>query len=128
MKINLEDLDELIKETLTEEESQFYDSLEEQNIFKSIIGIFYGKNGWLMIIMSILQVAFFGLFVYSAIEFFNTEVTNELIKWGVIGIICMIASAMLKIYGWMRIEQKSTVREIKRIELILSSQSGKSQD
>ena len=128
MKINLEDLDELIKETLTEEESQFYDSLEEQNIFKSIIGIFYGKNGWLMIIMSIVQVAFFGLFVYSAIEFFNTEVTNELIKWGVIGIICMIASAMLKIYGWMRIEQKSTVREIKRIELILSSQSGKSQD
>jgi K+-sensing histidine kinase KdpD len=128
MKLNLEDIDQLIKETLTEEESLFYDSLEEQNIFISIFGLYLGKNGWLMIIMSIVQVLFFGLFVYSAIEFFNTDVTNELIRWGVIGIVCMIASAMLKIYGWMRIEQKSTVREIKRIELLLSAKSGKSQD
>lgn len=125
MKINLEDIDELIKETLTEEEAQFYDSLEEQNIFISMLGIFSGKNGWLMIIMSIVQVLFFGVFVYAAIQFFNTDITNELIHWGVIGIVCMIASAMLKIYGWMRIEQKSTVREIKRIEVLVSSLSGK---
>ena len=128
MKINLEDIDQLIKEALTEEESLFYDSLEEQNIFISIFGLFSGKNGWLMINMSIVQVIFFGLFVYCAVQFFNTDITNELIRWGVIGIVCMIASAMLKIYGWMRMEQKSTVREIKRIELLLSSKSGKSED
>ena len=125
MKIHLEDIDELIKETLTEEEAIFYDSLEEQNIFKSILGIFVGKNAWLMIIMSIIQVLFFGVFVYSAVQLFSTEVTNEMIQWGFIGVVSMIASAMLKIYGWMRIEQKSTVREIKRIELIVSSMSGK---
>ena len=78
-----------------------------------------------MVIMSIVQVAFFGIFIYSAVQFFNTEVTNELLQWGFIGVISMIAVVMLKLYGWIRIEQKSTVREIKRIELLVSSMSGK---
>lgn len=121
----IEEIDLLIKETLTEEESKFYDSLEEPNFFKMIMGIFSGKNGWLMVIMSIVQVLFFGIFVYAAYEFFNTDITNELIQWGVIGLVCIIAVVMLKLYGWIRIEQRSTVREIKRLELLISSMSGK---
>lgn len=125
MKNNIEEIDQLIKEALTEEESKFYDSLEEPNIFRMILGIFSGKNGWLMVIMSIVQVLFFGVFIYSVVEFFSTEVTNELIQWGFLGVISMIAVVMLKLYGWIRIEQRSTVREIKRIELLISSMSGK---
>ena len=69
MKNNIEEIDQLIKEALTAEESKFYDSLEEPNIFQMILGIFSGKNGWLMVIMSIVQVAFFGIFIYSAVQF-----------------------------------------------------------
>jgi len=125
MKNKIEEIDVLIKEALTDEESKFYDSLEEENIFKMIFGIFLGKNGWLMVIMAIVQVLFFAVVVYASIQFFNTDVTNELIQWGFIAVVFMIAVAMLKLYGWMRIEQKATVREIKRIELLLSSMSGK---
>ena len=125
MKNNIEEIDLLIKEALTEEESKFYDSLEEPNLFQMILGIFSGKNGWLMVIMSIMQVVFFAVFIYAAVQFFNTDVTNELLKWGFIGVLSMIAVVMLKLYGWIRIEQKSTVREIKRLELLLSSMAGK---
>jgi hypothetical protein len=121
----MEEIDQLIKESLTEEESKFYDSLEEENIFQMIFGIFTGKNGWLMAIMAIVQVLFFGVFVYATVKFSQTDVTNELIQWGFVGIIAMIAVAMLKLYGWVRIEHQATVREIKRIELIISSMSGK---
>lgn len=125
MKNKFEEIDHLIKETLSEEESKFYDSLEEQNLFKEIFGIFTGKNGWLMVTISVVQVIFFFVFVYSVIQFLDTEETNELLQWGFLGTLCMIAVAMLKLYGWIRMEQRATIREIKRIELLLSSMTSK---
>ena len=39
MKTNMEDIDQLIKETLSKEEAKFYDELEEQNVFQMIFRI-----------------------------------------------------------------------------------------
>lgn len=125
MKNNLEEIDHLIKETLSEQESKFYDSLEEQNIFQMLGSIFTGKNKWLMILTSLIQIAFFAAFIYCLIQFLHTDETNELIRWGLAGVISIMASSMLKLYAWMQIERKSIIREIKRIELLLSSMSGK---
>ncbi|MFD2567893.1 DUF6768 family protein [Pseudotenacibaculum haliotis] len=125
MKNNLEEIDQLIKETLTEQETKFYDSLEEQNAFQMLWGIFSGKNKWLMILTSIIQAAFFGLFIYCLVEFLHTDETNELIRWGLAGVVCIMASSMLKLYAWMQVERKTIIREIKRIELLLSSMSSK---
>lgn len=125
MKTNTEDIDKLIKDTLTQEEAKFYDDLEEQNLFQMISGLFSGKNSWIVIMMSIVQVVFFGLFIYCAIQFFNTEVTNELVKWGVFGTVCLIGSSMLKLFSWMQMDKKAIIREIKRLELQVSSLSSK---
>jgi hypothetical protein len=125
MKTNMEDIDELIKETLSEEEAKFYDVLEEQNLLQMISGLFSGKNSWIVIMMSIVQVVFFGCFIYCAIQFFDTEVTNDLIKWGVFGTIMLIGSSMLKLFSWMQMDKKAIIREIKRLELQVSSLSGK---
>ncbi|MBC2846797.1 DUF6768 family protein [Winogradskyella flava] len=125
MKTNMEDIDQLIKETLTEEEAKFYDELEEQNLMQMISGIFSGKNSWIVYTMSIVQVVFFGLFIYCAIQFFEVESTNDLIKWGVFGTISLIGSSMLKLFSWMQMDKKAIIREIKRLELQVSSLSGK---
>ena len=86
----MEDIDQLIKETLNEEEAKFYDDLEEQNLLQMVFGIFSGKNSWLVIVMSIVQVVFFGFFIYCAIQFFNVEETNDLIRWGVFGTLSLM--------------------------------------
>ncbi|WP_339756132.1 DUF6768 family protein [uncultured Winogradskyella sp.] len=125
MKTNIEDIDKLIKETLTQEEAKFYDDLEEQNFLQMVFGIFSGKNSWLVIVMSIVQVVFFGLFIYCAIQFLNTEETNELIKWGIFGTLSLMASSMLKLCSWMQMDKKAIIREIKRLELQVSSLSSK---
>jgi hypothetical protein len=125
MKTNMEDIDKLIKETLNEEEAKFYDDLEEQNLIQMVFGIFSGKNSWLVIVMSIVQVVFFGIFIYSAIQFFNLEATNDLIKWGVFGTLSLMASSMLKLFSWMQMDKKAIIREIKRLELQVSSLSSK---
>lgn len=125
MKHNMEEIDQLIKDTLSKEEAVFYDSLEEQGIFNMFFGLFKGKNAWIMIVMNIMIFVFLGLTVYCIIQFFKVETTPELIKYG-LGIIVFIMSlSMLKIYAWMQMDKNALLREMKRLELQISSLSSK---
>ena len=121
MKNNIEEIDKLIKETLTQEEAKFYDELEEQNMFEMILGLFKGKNKWIMYLMNFMTLVFFSLFVYCTVQFFNTDVTNELIKWGIGGVIFLFGVSMLKIFAWMQMDKNEILREMKRLELLISS-------
>ena len=125
MKTNMEDIDQLIKDTLTQEEAKFYDDLDEQNVLGMLGGLFQGKNAWLIVVMNIMTLIFFGLFVYCTIQFFDTESTNEMMKWGIGGLVFMIGVSMLKIFAWMQMDKNALMREIKRLELQVSSLSGK---
>ncbi|WP_298759894.1 DUF6768 family protein [uncultured Psychroserpens sp.] len=125
MKTNMEDIDQLIKDTLTQEEAKFYDSLEEQNVLGMIWGLFRGKNKWILILMNIMTLLFFGLFVYCVVQFFDTTETNELIKWGLGSLVFLLGVSMLKVFAWMQMDKNALIREIKRLELQVSSLSGK---
>ncbi|MBT8304300.1 MAG: hypothetical protein KJP09_07500 [Bacteroidia bacterium] len=121
MKNKMEDIDKLIKETLTQEEAKFYDELDEQNVVGMLLGLFKGKNAWLIVIMNIMTLVFFALFIYCIVQFFQTDVTNELIKWGFGAILFVFAMSMLKIFAWMQMDKNALIREIKRLELQISS-------
>ena len=121
----LEDIDQLIRDTLSEEEAKFYDDLDEQNVFQMLIGVFNGKNKWIMYLMNFMTLIFFGLFIYCIVQFFNTDVTNELIKWGFGVIIFLLGVSMLKVYIWMQMDKNALMRELKRLELQISSIAGK---
>ena len=125
MKNDLEEIDQLIKETLTQEEAKFYDELEEQNMLEMVGGLFQGKNKWIMYLMNIMTIFFFGLFVYCLVQFFNTDSTNELIKWSFGGLMFLLGMSMLKIFAWMQMDKNAILREMKRLELQVSSLSGK---
>ncbi|MFI1743147.1 DUF6768 family protein [Thalassobellus sediminis] len=125
MKTNNEDIDKLIKETLTEEEAKFYDELDEQNLFQMLAGIFKGKNTWLAIIMNIMNIIIFGLLIYCIIQTMDVEKTNDLILWVGAVILCFLTMSMIKIYMWMQIHKNAVIREIKRLELQVSSLSGR---
>ncbi|TXN36255.1 hypothetical protein FVB32_17050 [Flagellimonas hymeniacidonis] len=121
MKKDIEKIDELIKEALTQEEAKFYDELGEQNVLEKFGGIFKGKMGWLAIIMNIMVLVFFGLLVYCLIQFLNAEATNELIKWGAGMFTSMLMMSMLKLYFWMQMDKNDILRELKRLELQISA-------
>ena len=92
---------------------------------KMMFGIFKGKNSWITILIAIVQLLWFGVFVYCAIQFFKATETTDLIRWGVFGSLSIMASSMLKFYTWMQMDKKALLREIKRLELQVSSLSGK---
>jgi len=125
MKNNIEEIDKLIKETLTQEESKFYDGLDEQGLWGMVVGIFQGKLGWIVAIMNIINLIVFGVLIYCFIQFFNVTETNELIKWGLGIVICMVFNVMIKLYAWMQMDKNAIIREMKRLELQVSSLSGK---
>ena len=98
--------------------------MEEQNLFQMVGGIFKGKLGWLILIMNIMTVVFFGLFVYCVVQFFETSITNELIKWGLGSVIFLISISMLKLFVWMQMDKNALLREMKRLEIQVLSLSG----
>ena len=119
----LEDIDKLIKETLSKEEAKFYDELEEQNVFQMVSGLFEGKNKWIMFLMNIMTLVFFGLFIYCVVQFFESEETKELIKWATGSLIFLLGVSMLKVFAWMQMDKKALIREIKRLEIQILSLS-----
>lgn len=125
MKTNNEDIDKLIKETLTQEEAKFYDELEEQNVLQMIGGLFQGKNKWLLLVMNIIILIFFGLFIYCLVQFFNVSETKDLLKWGFGSVLFLFGVSMLKIFAWMQMDKNALIRELKRLELQVSSLSGR---
>lgn len=125
MKTKIEEIDQLIKETLTDEEAKFYDSLDEQNVWQMIGGLYKGKNVWLTVIMHIINIVAFGFMIYCLIQTFDVEKTNDLMLWIAGFFFCLIMISMLKVYAWMQIHRNALTREIKRLELQVSSLSGK---
>jgi hypothetical protein len=128
MKNHTEDIDKLIKDTLTQEEAKFYDELEEQNLFGMIGGLYKGKNAWMTIIMHIVNIVIFGLAIYCLIQTFDVEKTNDLMLWVAAFFFCFSIMSLLKIFAWMQMHKNATTREIKRLELQISSLSAKMSD
>lgn len=125
MKNKMSEIDDLIKETLSEEEAKFYNELDEQGPIEMLGGLFYGKNRWIIILMNVVMLFFFIAFVYCLIQFLNTTDTNELIKWGAGGMVSLLAASMLKLFAWLQMDKNALLREIKRLELQVSSISVK---
>ena len=128
MKTSKEELDQIIKETLTNEEAEFYNRLDEQNLLQKVGGLFHGKMKWFFVLMNIVMVIIFVILVYCVIQFFNTQLINELIQWGVGIIICMSAISMLKLFSWMQMDKNDILRELKRLELQIAVMANRSSD
>ena len=125
MKNRMEDIDQLIKESLTQEEAEFYDTLNEQNPMEMLGGLFRGRNGWLMIIMNVVTLVAFVAFIYCLVHFLRAELTEELVKWGAGGFISLMVMSMLKLFAWLQMDKNALLREMKRLELQLASLAGK---
>ena len=125
MKNRNEEIDEMIKEALSEEEAKFFEEMGEQSMQEMIGELFKGKLRWLNILSMIVQPLLFGVAVYCAVHFFNAEETQMMIKWGAGAFLFMFASSYMKLFQWMQMDKNALLREIKRMELQIVSLSAK---
>ena len=125
MKNNMEEIDRMIKESLSQEEAEFYNELDEQNPIEMLGGLFHGKNGWFIIVINVVTLIAFVAFIYCLVQFLKVETTNELIKWGAGGFTAILTISMLKVFVWMQMDKNALIREMKRLELQISSMANK---
>ncbi len=121
----MENIDDIIKQSLSEEEAKFYDNLDDSSVFENFHGLFKGKNRWLTYYLLFIILILAAFTVYASIKFFNVETTAEMLKWGAGMFASFIAIGFIKIYYWMEMNKNIMLREMKRIELQLSLLSKK---
>jgi len=125
MKNNTEEIDQIIRSSLSQEESKFFDELGEQNFLNQFGDLFKTKLGWLIVLINIVNLVIFAISIYCVVQFLNSDDTNELIKWGAGFFACWTSIAMIKLFVWMQMDKNAILRELKRLELQIAILAGK---
>ena len=122
MKEERENIDELIKQALSEEESEILERLgEEQSIFEQLLTNFQGKMKWMSMYIAVMILVFFVISIYCLIEFLNAEDLRLMLLWGAALGGSFFTVGFLKMWHWMQMDKNSLLREIKRLELHIAA-------
>ncbi len=117
---NQENIDELLKKALSEEDAQILNRIEDQGIFDLMAANFQGKLKWAAIFSVVIMFILTGLAFYCFFQFYNAIDLREMMLWGAGMGLSMMAVGQLKTWHWMQMDKNSLLREIKRLELQIS--------
>lgn len=113
-----ENIDELIKQALTEEDSEYLEKLsKEQGIFEELLVSFQGSRKWWTVYAFIITLIFLGLFIYCLVQFLSVEDIRSMLLWGAGMGSTLLMVAMLKMWYFMQMDRNAIKREFKRLEL-----------
>jgi len=115
-----QNIDDLIKQALSEEESEILERLDELSIFEQIMSTFQGKMKWVALYSAIIMIIIFALSVYCFVQFLQAEEIREMLLWGAGMGIGMMAVGLLKTWHWMQMDKNTLLREIKRLEILIA--------
>ena len=124
----MKDIDELIREALSEEDARWFDEWDEQSLTEMVVDSFRGKSRWLVIVVYVSIFVFVVLMLFAAVQFFSADSIKEMIAWATGFLMCHLAVAMLKMWYWMELNKNAVTRGIKRIELQLARLSNQNDD
>ena len=121
MKEEQENIDDLIKQALSEEESEILERLDEQSIFEQVMSTYQGKMKWLGIYVTFLILVFTVFLIYCLVEFLRTEDIRQMLLWGAGMGGSFLMVMMLKIWKFMQMDKNTILRELKRLELHIAA-------
>ena len=115
-------IDNKIKQEL-EEEAQQLDAMliNQPGIFNMLANAYKGALGGWMVVVTLVALVVTVVLCWAGYEFFMTNVDfiGPKLYWGVILTIAIIILIALKMWVFMEMNRQSTVREIKRLELMI---------
>lgn len=116
---DMNDLDEKIRKALSRNDAAMIGNPNDGlRLDEQVLGVFRSGNRFMNAIAMIFTFVFFGLAIYCIVRFFATDVTKELIAWGIGFGTCALAVSMLKLWFWMEMQRLAVTREVKRVELL----------
>lgn len=119
-----EELDQLLTDSFSKEDRDLLKKLShDPSVFEMIGDSFRGRNRWITIYASIWILIFLGGAVWCGMKFAapETDTTKEIVGWGIGSAFCIMVVGMLKMWFWLDMHRNAITREIKRLELAISS-------
>ena len=110
------DIDQLIKDSLSRENAEFYASLDEEGLSRKIRGLYTGKMGWMAIATGIVNIIAAVVSVYCLYQIFTVPGTTEIVRYLAILLVAWSFGCMVKLWQWMQMDKNSIIREMKRLE------------
>lgn len=118
MKESEVNIDDLIKQALSDEESEHLERLtKERNVFEELLASFQGSRKWLSVYVTVVIFIFFAISIYSLVQFISVDTTREMLLWGAAMGGSLLIVTMLKVWYWMQMDRNAIIRELKRLEL-----------
>ena len=124
----MSDIDEQIRNALTEEDQKAINEISNTAGLLELIGLtFKGRQAWLNYCMYFLGLVVTAAFVYFVIQYLGTTDIKSSLNWALLIIGCGFTYTILEIVGWQQIQKAELIREIKRLEIRIMLASGKNQ-
>ena len=117
---NVNNVDELIREALRAEDLESFDTLGEPSMPDMITEVFRGRLRWFGALFMFMVMVFFVGCLYCGYRFVNSTDTVDLIRWGAGFFLSVTAVIGGKTWYWMETGRLATLREIKRVELLVA--------
>ena len=117
----MSDINDKIAESLGVEDQRIMDGYsKELGLFGLIAESFRGRLKAVVIAVFLLILMFAVVLVYSAINFFTVEDIATNLNWMTIGLTALIVIGLLRLWYFMELNRLSIIREVKRLELLVS--------
>lgn len=115
-------IDKKIQQELKEEANQLDNILaHEPGVFNMLLNAYKGSLGAWIVIVSIVTLCVSAIMVWAGYQFFIGEAKGleHQVYWGVVLLVSVVIQVALKMWTFMEMNRQSTLREIKRLELMI---------
>lgn len=120
----MKSVDEAIREALNEDERRLLDGVGgDMGLREMVMESFRHQSRWLLVLVIFWVLVFTGLSFYSGWQLWHATEVREMVLWAVAFVISVQVVMMLKLWHWMDLHRMSVLREIKRVELLVSLRS-----
>jgi len=114
----MQDIDRMIEEALDgEEQALFRETSREPGFFEQAFGLLGGPNGWVNVIMMVVQAALFVAGLWAGWRFFEADNALSALHWGLPAAVLVLASLIVKTAMMPEMQANRLMRELKRLQL-----------
>lgn len=118
------DLDTMIKEALSGEDSDILKGTEELGWFALGLKQFSGKLGWVTWVMVVVQTLMFLAGLYFGMKLLNATEVLPAVKNGFGSAVLLLMATQIKLSLMPQMQADRVIREVKRLQLLIASHDG----
>jgi len=114
----MQDIDRMIEEALDgEEQALFRETAREPGFFAQAFGLLGGPNGWVNVVMVVVQAGLFVAGLWAGWRFFEADTALSALHWGIPAAVLVLMSLIIKLGMMPELQANRLMRELKRLQL-----------